>query len=154
MAPSAHLFLLLLTASSLLIASSGVSTSVSWLAVNGGDWNDPNNWSSGQVPGAAANVYIETAPCSVAVSQPSTINSINVSASCSLTLSSSLTVSGMIPGAAFGADIGGQLVFEGGSMNVSTGTQSRRVFVTSGSKILAKYRTNLLHFLAHLRPSI
>jgi hypothetical protein len=43
-------------------AFSAVAFTVEWINPAGGDWNNPQNWSGGRVPGPADKVFIATAP--------------------------------------------------------------------------------------------
>jgi hypothetical protein len=68
-----------------------ISSDLVWAGTISSDWNDPNNWSCGHVPGSTAIVQIPSSAPNMPVLSPGTIATVN-----NLTISngSSLTISG------------------------------------------------------------
>ncbi len=87
-----------------------------WISPTSGDWNDPADWSTGQVPGPADDAVINVSGASPTVTVDSA-QSVH-----SLTAVDPLIISGATLDVTTGSTISGPLTINGGGLEVDGGT--------------------------------
>jgi hypothetical protein len=100
-----------------------------WINPNGGDWNDPTNWSTGDVPGPGDDVVINTGTNALITFSTGTVQ-IN-----SLRSSNPITITGGSLQIVHGIEVDNRLELAGGTLDITGNMLTRNA--ATGSLILS-----------------